>query len=218
VAKIRVKICCIQDVEEANMALRYGASALGLVSKMPSGPGPLPEERIAEIAATIPQGIDTFLLTSKQDPEDIIAQQRRTGVNTLQIVDVFPIEGYSILRRSLHEVKIVQVIHVRDAASIEEAKRISEHVHALLLDSGNPNLPTKELGGTGRIHDWEISRKIREAVDIPVYLAGGLSGSNVAKAIALVEPFGVDVCSGVRTNGKLDEAKLASFFRGVLKG
>jgi phosphoribosylanthranilate isomerase len=88
---------------------------------------------------------------------------------------------------------------------------VARYVDALLLDSGNQKLAIKELGGTGRVHDWRISRRIRDAVEVPVFLAGGLNAANVAAAVAAVEPHGVDVCSGVRTDGRLDPAKLRAF-------
>jgi len=209
----RIKICCIAGIEEARLAIRYGASAIGLVSAMPSGPGPIPEERIAEIVRSIPPGIASFLLTSKQDAPSIIEQQRRLRANTLQLVDAVAIDVYRALRDALPGIGIVQVVHVLGEESIDEALRVASHVDAILLDSGNPRLAVKELGGTGRRHDWSISRKIREAVDVPVFLAGGLNAENVAEAIQQVGPFGLDVCSGVRTNGKLDESKLAGFFK-----
>lgn len=213
--KPRVKICCISSQQEAQMAIEAGASALGLVSAMPSGPGPIPEELIAEIAARIPPGVASFLLTSRQDAASIIAQQRRCRVNTLQLVDRVEDGTYAALRAALPGIALVQVIHVRGPESFEEAVRIAPQVDALLLDSGNQTLAIKELGGTGRVHDWQISRAIREAVEVPLYLAGGLNAGNVAEAIRLVQPFGVDICSGVRTNGQLDAAKLASFFASI---
>jgi phosphoribosylanthranilate isomerase len=182
---------------------------------MPSGPGPIPEERIAEIAKTVPPGIATFLLTSKQDPSVIIDQQRRCRTNTLQLVDAVPTSVYTRLREALPGIAIVQVIHVRNKGSVDDALRVAQHVDGLLLDSGNPTLAVKELGGTGRIHDWSISAMIRGSVPVPVFLAGGLTAENVAAAIAAVQPFGVDVCSGVRTNGTLDEQKLKHFFEAV---
>lgn len=211
----RVKICCIQSLEEAELAVRYGASAVGLVSEMPSGPGPIPEELIARIASRIPPGVDSFLLTSKQDPVAVIEQHRRTRTSTIQLVDSFPPAGYSKLRVGMPGIRIVQVIHVHDTSSFDEAVSVALHVDALLLDSGNPRAPVKELGGTGRTHDWDISLSIQNAVRIPVYLAGGLKAENVAEAIVRVQPFGVDVCSGVRTSGRLDEAKLTAFFRNI---
>jgi phosphoribosylanthranilate isomerase len=213
--KTRVKICCISSVDEAQLAIQYGASALGLVSSMPSGPGVISEDLIAQIASTIPPSVSSFLLTSKQDAGSIIAQQRRCGTNTIQIVDHFPIDDYKMVLDALPGISLVQVIHVTDEESVVEAISIAPYVNGILLDSGNQSLVIKELGGTGRIHDWIISKKIIEAVNIPIFLAGGLNADNVAKAIIQVRPFGVDLCSGVRTNGKLDEEKLASFFQQV---
>ena len=211
----RVKICCISSIEEARLAVDYGASALGLVSDMPSGPGVIPESLIRSIAATIPPAVGTFLLTCLADAEAIIAQQRRCRTNTIQICDRVPLETYELLRESLQGISIVQVIHVVGEESVEETQRIAPQVDAILLDSGNQSLAVKELGGTGRIHDWTLSRKIRDGVDVPMFLAGGLHAENVAQAIEQVHPFGVDVCSGVRTNDKLDPIKLAAFFAAV---
>jgi phosphoribosylanthranilate isomerase len=212
---VRIKICCIASIEEAKLAIAYGASAIGLVSEMPSGPGVIPEDKIAEIAAFIPPRISSFLLTSKITPAEVIRQQRSTGVSTIQLVDAFPIDGYRELRSSLPGIKIFQVIHVRGESSLSEALIAAKYVDGLLLDSGNPSLAVKELGGTGRTHNWLISRKICGSVSKPVFLAGGLHAANVAEAIRTVRPFGVDLCSGVRTNGKLDEVKLKEFFECV---
>jgi phosphoribosylanthranilate isomerase len=211
----RVKICCINSIEEAWTAIEHGASALGLVSEMPSGPGVISEELIAEIAAALPPAIGSFLLTCKQDIDSIIDQQRRLGVNTIQICDRLESGTHIDLRRALPGISIVQVIHVSGPESVAEALSVGAHVDAILLDSGNQSLVVKELGGTGRIHEWSLSARIREAVEVPVFLAGGLNATNVAGAISQVGPFGVDVCSGVRTYGKLDAVKLASFFQSV---
>jgi len=215
--KPRVKICCIASVAEAWMAIEHGASAIGLVSAMPSGPGPIAEELIAEIAAPVPPGVASFLLTCKQDVASIIDQQRRTRVNTIQICDRLVDGTYEDLRQALPGISLVQVIHVTGPEAVHEALAISSHVDAILLDSGNQSLKVKELGGTGRTHDWELSRAIRESVEVPVYLAGGLKPENVAEAIRAVRPFGVDVCSGLRTDGRLDEVKLKSFFAAIGK-
>jgi phosphoribosylanthranilate isomerase len=211
----QVKVCCIKSIEEAQLALRYGASALGFVSAMPSGPGPISEDQIAAIIPHVPRGIATFLLTSRQDAASIIAQQQRTKANTLQLVDSVPFSLYPELRNAIPGISIVQVIHVTGNEAVGAAKAVAPFVDAILLDSGNPNLPVKELGGTGRVHDWKLSRTIREHVTVPIYLAGGLRPDNVAEAIRLVLPYAVDLCSGVRTNGDLDEAKLSAFFSQV---
>lgn len=212
---VRVKICCISSIEEARLAIAHGASALGLVSAMPSGPGPVAEEIIADVVAAVPPSVATFLLTSKQDTSSIIDQQRRLGANTIQIVDRIEQGSHRDLRSALPGIKIVQVIHVHGEESLREAEVVAPHVDAILLDSGNQSLAVKELGGTGRTHDWTVSRRIREAVDVPVFLAGGLQPANVRNAIEEVGPFAVDICSGVRTYGKLDAEKLAAFFDAV---
>ena len=208
---LRIKICCISSIAEARMAIEYGAAALGLVSHMPSGPGVIAEDVIASIAATVPPPVATFLLTSRQDPQEIIGQQQRTGVGTIQLCDRLADTSYGILRRALPGIRLVQVIHVNGEASLIEARRVAPSVDALLLDSGNQSLPVKELGGTGRVHDWEISRRIRDSAGVPIFLAGGLTSENVLRAIEQVRPFGLDVCSGVRTGGSLDPERLASF-------
>lgn len=208
----RVKICCISSIEEAKTAINFGASALGLVGKMPSGPGIISDDLILQIAQYVPPPIATFLLTSETSPDEIIAHHKRTQTNTIQIVDRIPIDAYHYIRNKLPIIKIVQVIHVLDEKSIEEAVEISNFVDALLLDSGNPNKNVKELGGTGRIHNWKLSKKIVEQSKVPVFLAGGINSQNVKQAINEVNPFGIDICSGVRTNGKLDKYKLEELF------
>jgi len=211
----RIKICCIASHEDARTAVGAGADALGLVSAMPSGPGPIDEAVIAAIAAGVPPSIATFLLTSEQSVGRIIAQHRRCATNTIQIVDQLTDGSYAELRDALPGIAIVQVIHVTGPESVDEALAIAPNVHALLLDSGNPRLATKELGGTGRVHDWHLSRQIREAVDVPIFLAGGLGAANVREAVEMVQPFGLDLCSGVRTDGQLDGTKLEGFMAAV---
>ena len=210
--KVRVKICCIGSVDEAKMAIEFGASALGLVGKMPSGPGVIDNDLIARIARAVPPAVSTFLLTSETRVEDIINHYKKVFTSTIQLVDALEGRDYQTLRRELPGVKLVQVIHVLDENSVAEAIEISESVDAILLDSGNPNLNIKELGGTGRVHNWQLSRQIREQVKVPVFLAGGLKSQNVREAIETVQPFGIDICSGVRSAGKLDKEKLEVFF------
>jgi phosphoribosylanthranilate isomerase len=207
----RIKICCIASPEEAALAISFGASALGLVSAMPSGPGPIDEAAIAEIVRHVPPGVSTFLLTSLTNADAIIEQQRRCRCNVLQLVDAVTIPTYVKLRRALPGIGIVQVVHVVDNDAAGEALDIAPHVDALLLDSGNPRLAVKELGGTGRVHDWSISRYIVERCGKPVYLAGGLNSANVGDAIAHVRPFGIDLCSGLRTDGQLDATRVRAF-------
>jgi phosphoribosylanthranilate isomerase len=195
------------------MAIEYGASAIGLVARMPSGPGPISDDLINLIANTVPPPIATFMLTCETEVEQIIEHHRRTKTNTIQIVDAISSGTYHELKMALPGIKIVQVIHVIDEDSVSEAITISREVDAILLDSGNPKLKVKELGGTGRVHNWKLSRQIRDNAKCPIFLAGGLNPDNVRQAVEEVQPFAVDVCSGVRTDGKLDRQKLALFIR-----
>ena len=211
----RIKICCISSEEEARMAIAAGASALGLVGPMPSGPGVISDELIRQIARTVPPPVSSFLLTSETRAEDIIAHHGRTLTTTIQLVDALQDRDYVSIRAALPAVKLVQVIHVTDEASIDEALRAADEVDALLLDSGNPNLAVKVLGGTGKVHNWALSRKIVEQSPVPVFLAGGLHPGNVRQAVEAVQPFGLDLCSGVRTDRKLDPVKLEAFFLAI---
>ncbi len=208
----RVKICCIGSVEEAALAVECGASALGLVSQMPSGPGVITDEQIAEIVPTVPPAIGSFLLTSRQNVSDIVAQHRYCRTNCIQICDHLTGGTHRQLKDALPGISIVQVIHVVGPESVEEARSVAPHVDAILLDSGNQKLAVKKLGGTGKTHDWTLSREIRESINVPMFLAGGLTAENVGQAIREVGAFGLDVCSGVRTDGKLDASKLSRFF------
>lgn len=208
-----VKVCCMSSEDDVAFALDQGATALGFVSEMPSGPGPIPEDLIARLVPRVPPAVDTFLLTSLTDPERIAAQHARCGgTTTIQLVDHVGMEALRSLRSLLPTTRLVQVIHVTGPVAIAEAEAAAAAVDAILLDSGNPAAATKELGGTGRTHDWAISMRIRATVaPVPLLLAGGLRPSNVSDAVRQVQPFGVDVCSGVRSNGHLDAAKLRDF-------
>jgi phosphoribosylanthranilate isomerase len=209
--RARFKICCIRDEAELALAVEAGAAAVGLVSAMPSGPGPIDDDAIARLLRRVPPGVTSFLLTSLTDPDRLAAQHRRLPANALQLVDRLEPGAHGALRRALPGVGLVQVIHVEGRSAVGEAVALAPAVDALLLDSGRPGAAVRELGGTGRVHDWAISRRIVSAVPVPVYLAGGLNAGNVAGAVAAVRPFGVDVCTGVRTDGALDPARLRAF-------
>jgi phosphoribosylanthranilate isomerase len=218
--RTRIKICCVQSEAEARLAIAEGADALGLVGTMPSGPGPIDDELIAALAARVPPPVATFLLTSETEPEAIIDHARRCRANTLQLVDRIAEDAYPRLRQALPAIKLVQVIHVGGEEAFAEALAAAAHVDALLLDSGQPHATIKVLGGTGRVHDWAVSRRIVAAVPCPVFLAGGLRADNVGAAIATVRPFGVDVCTGVRRaeDYSLDPEKLAAFVAAAATG
>lgn len=205
----RLKVCCIASVAEAQMAIAHGADAVGLVAAMPTGPGPIDDRLIAEIAAAVPPPVASFLLTSRTTAEDIADHVLRTRPTAVQIVKHIAINELALLRRLLPHTKLVQVVHVEDETSIALASEYAEMADTLLLDSGKPSL--NQFGGTGRAHDWAVSAEIVDRVKIPVFLAGGLTPENVAAAVRHVKPFGVDLCSGIRVGGLLDESRLRLF-------
>lgn len=210
-----IKICCISSKQEAELAISLGTSAIGLVSEMPSGPGVISEELISEIAGSVPKRIRTFLLTSKRDVGEVVRQHKKCMTNTIQLVDTLETGTYEELKSALPGVSLVQVVHITDEKSIKQAVDLKNEVDAILLDSGNADLRIKILGGTGNTHNWDISREIVKSVKLPVYLAGGLNPENVREAIEVVQPAGVDVCSGVRSKGRLDKSKLRNFITAV---
>ncbi len=214
--RTRVKICCITSVEEAELAIEHGADALGLVGAMPSGPGVIDDATIAAIAAVVPPPVATFLLTSEHTADAIAAHVARTGVSTVQIVSPISAEESARLAVVLPVIRRTQVIHIEGMGALDLIAVYASHVHALLLDSGRPRAAVPILGGTGQTHDWQVSAAFVAASPHPIFLAGGLTPGNVAEAIATVRPYGVDVCTGVRTDdGRLDSAKLRAFIKAV---
>lgn len=209
--RTRIKICCIASPDEARLAIAAGADALGLVARMPSGPGQISDAQIAEIAASVPPPIATFLLTSETTADRIAAHIRATRATTVQIVSHIPPAELARLAEIEPTAHRVQVIHVENSDALALIPHYGSHAHAFLLDSGRPNASIAEFGGTGRCHDWEISAAFVTVSPLPVFLAGGLSPENIRAAIQQVRPFGVDLCSGVRTNDRLDPDKLAAF-------
>ncbi|MGB0412368.1 MAG: phosphoribosylanthranilate isomerase [Pikeienuella sp.] len=212
---MHVKICCLQSIAEAQMAVVAGASLLGLVGAMPSGPGPISDGAIAEIAGWSPPGVSSVLLSSETTADGLIAHVARCHPQVLQLVDTPEPGALTALRAAYPALKLMQVVHVEGAEAIDQMRAIERDVDAILLDSGRPAAAVKELGGTGRVHDWAVSAQIVQAARIPVFLAGGLRPDNVAEAIRQVRPFGLDLCTGVRTDGALDQAKLSAFFRAI---
>ncbi len=182
---------------------------------MPSGPGPIDDDLIRTIVRTVPPPVAAFLLTSRTDAKDIADHVRYCGVNTVQVVNYVEPTVHESLAKSIPHVRRVQVIHVEDESALELIHDYTSFVHAFLLDSGRPSAAIAELGGTGRTHDWKISAEFVRRSPKPVFLAGGLKPNNVADAIRAVKPFGIDVCSGLRTNNALDAEKVAAFVKGI---
>jgi phosphoribosylanthranilate isomerase len=186
-----------------------GADILGLLAAMPSGPGPIRDDEIAAIAAGLPPHVLSLLLTAETTASAIADHVQRTGVKGVQIVSHIDPDEQARLARRLPDHERWQVVHVEDETALAMIPAHGPHVTGFLLDSGRPS--QRELGGTGRVHDWAISAAFVAASPVPVFLAGGLNPGNAAEAVARVRPAGLDVCSGLRVDGRLD-AGLASAF------
>ena len=211
--RTRIKICCIRSVEEAALATRMGADALGLVGPMPSGPGIVTLETAATISRHATAPVSRFLLSSETEADGLISAATQTGVDSLQIVRHLEPGVLAQVRKSLPHIRLVQVIHVEDETALDRIDAYADQVSAFVLDSGKPS--RAELGGTGRTHDWDISARFVRRSPRPVFLAGGLNSQNVADALQHVQPFGLDLCSSVRTNDHLDRDKLSRFMAAV---
>jgi phosphoribosylanthranilate isomerase len=204
----RFKVCCIKNVNEANLAIDYGASTLGLVSQMPSGPGPIPIDLIRRIAEAVKGQVQTWVLTSKTTSREIINEYQQVKTDGIQLVDEVPEDDCREIKLKFPHVHLVQVRHVQKNSSAAKLSKVNPYINTILLDSGSPNNAVKILGGTGNVHDWNISQDIISHAQVPVYLAGGLHPNNALAAIRDTKPHGLDVCSGLRTNGYLDPNKL----------
>jgi len=215
VPPVKVKVCCIASPEEARLAVSFGVTAVGMVDETPSGEGRIPVETIAEIVQAVPRTTGTFVLTATTDVDRLEALYRKTGVHTIQLWDPLQPGEYERLREKAPGIFIAQSVHVMDDAALDTAREISRHVDALVLDSGNPEPPFRWQNPAGQTHDWELSRHISEAIYLPILLAGGLTQDNVGQAIRVVRPYGVDVCSGVRKDGRLDQGLLVAFLEAV---
>lgn len=213
--RTRIKICCMASREEVQLAIRAGADAVGFVGPMPSGSHSIDDGAIAQLAALVPPPIATFLLTSEASAAGIARHIERTHTSTVQIVSGITTPEAAKLAQLLPATRRVLVVHVENESVLDLIEGYAPHVHAYLLDSGRPNQAVPELGGTGRTHDWQISAEFVRRSPHPVFLAGGLSPANVREAIRRVRPFGVDLCSGVRTAGRFDAGKLDAFVAAV---
>ncbi len=202
-----IKICCISSVEEARLASGAGAHLLGLVGPMPSGPGVLTLDAARAIAAHDHRPARPILLTASDTAADIARDAATVGVSSVQVVRHIAVQEARTLGES--GLDYVQVIHVEGPDSVDLVDTYAEHCSAFLLDSGRP--AAGFLGGTGAVHDWSLSAGFVRRSPRPVWLAGGLTPENVGAAIETVRPDGLDICSGLRREGRLDAGLLRDY-------
>ena len=192
----RVKICGIARAEDALAAIDFGADALGfLVGLRYPRADQLDVETARELVLRLPPFVNSVLVTHLDAEADVAELCRRVGAQVVQLHGEFPVAEIPALRAAFPHLKVVKAVHSEDADSVEAAREAAEHADAVLLDTREG----EHIGGTGKTHDWSLSRRIRERLgDFPVILAGGLTPDNVAAGIRFVGPYGVDVNSGVQ--------------------
>lgn len=214
---MRAKICGINTWDNAKVALDCGADALGfLVGITHLAEDKIEVEDAKKIIDKLPPFVSTVAVTHLQDIHKIIDMCRYLGVTTLQIHDYIHPEEVAYCRKELPGVKIIKAVHVIDGdkiGTIEMAHSFEKVADALLLDSRT----AERLGGTGKTHDWNISREIVDEMNVPVMLAGGLTDKNVYDAVMKVRPYAVDVNSGVEVDGNKDWEKVSGFIMNAIK-
>jgi phosphoribosylanthranilate isomerase len=192
---VRVKICGIKSIDEAWMAVDAGADAFGLiVGATHKTEDVLKPETAHYILKEAPPYISSVLVTHLTTAKEILAIYTKVPACHIQLQDNISIDEIDKLRKNLKHVKLIKAIHVVRKDAVDAAKYFAPNVDALLLDSKT----RFRIGGTGKVHDWNISRDIVESIEIPIILAGGLTPENVVEAIKKVRPFGVDVNTGVK--------------------
>ncbi|MFA5384974.1 MAG: phosphoribosylanthranilate isomerase [Eubacteriales bacterium] len=206
---MKIKICGINNFEDLQSCIKAGADALGfLVGLTHPAEDKLEDIRLAKsLIDRIPPFVSTVMVTHLTNEGEIVNLARCMGTTSVQINDYTEPSVLKKVCDGLKDIKIIKSVHVTGSDAIELTKAYLPFADAILLDSREG----PRIGGTGKTHDWEISRKIVQESNKPVILAGGLNPGNVYEAVKKVQPFAVDVNSGVETNFRKDPAKINLF-------
>ena len=189
----RVKICGLTNEADLHAAVDAGADAVGVVADVPvDSPREVGVERAASLLDSAPPFVSTVLVTMPATPERALELVSRVGPDVVQLHGGLPPGDVSYVSANV-AASVVQAVDVTDP----DAARYDDVAGALLADS----VDESGGGGTGRTHDWDATREFAASVDSPVVLAGGLTPRNVREAVEAVDPFGVDVASGVESAG-----------------
>jgi phosphoribosylanthranilate isomerase len=207
---MRVKFCGTASLADMQCAVDAGCDAMGFIMGVThqSSDFVTPAEA-AEMVRQLPPFIEPVAVTHLQETEDLIRLVKDSRCTTLQVQNTVEPSELDVIRYALPYLKIVKAVHVTDASAVKTAKRYEPHADALILDTRT----AEKIGGTGIVHDWNISAKIVANSAIPVILAGGLTPENVREAIQKVRPYGVDVHTGVRKNGARNPERTLAFAR-----
>ncbi len=204
-----IKVCGIQNINEANGAIEAGANTIGMLTGVPEYvEDKISPETAKKIVVSLPRGIRTVMVTHLLEVSKIVEIAEYTGISALQIHNDLSTEGMKSLREYVPNLELIKTIHVLDESAIEDAKVYESFSDIILLDTK----AGERIGGTGKTHDWNISKRIVEEVGIPVILAGGLNPRNINEAISKVKPAGIDANSGLENkDGSKDFDKIRIF-------
>jgi phosphoribosylanthranilate isomerase len=209
---VRVKICGVTSADDARLAAVCGADAVGvLVGQRHPSTDFVSSNEAAAILAALPPFVTAALVTHEYDPAAVADAIAVVRPNVVQIHSEMPPTDCAELRNRFGGIRIIKSYHVTGPEAVDYGRRYVDAVDGFVLDSLNP--ATGQVGGTGLTHDWNFSAAIVRRYRLPVMLAGGLTPANVAAAVAVVRPFGVDVNSGVKgaIGGRKDPGKMREF-------
>ncbi|MDQ1275169.1 MAG: phosphoribosylanthranilate isomerase [Euryarchaeota archaeon] len=222
--KTRIKICGIRSPDDIQMAALYGADAVGFITEVPvESPRKLDSDTAAALVSRVPKCLDSVMVIMPENSSRALELIEKVRPDIVQIhSDLSPVE-LEIIREKT-DIPIIKTLSVPAGLGaskiqslvnrlLKEVRELEKSgvVDSLLLDSGIAG----RTGGTGCIHDWDLSRRIAEETELPLILAGGLKPENVQEAIRVVSPYAVDTASGVETLGKKDAVKIRSFIEEV---
>ncbi len=205
--RVRIKICGITRKEDVDAAVKAGADAVGFIVGIPRSPRNISLEKAEKLIAEVPSDVESVVVAAPTKIGDLI-RYAHLHPDAVQIH-----EGYlsdPLIRETLPGERLIRAVkaNLLAPAAAQEASKLFD---AILLDSFTEG----KCGGTGTVHDWTLSSKVRLSIlPTPLILAGGLSPENVATAVRTVQPYGVDVSSGVESKpGIKDYQKMVNFVR-----
>jgi len=208
-SKVKVKICGITRNEDLVMATEAGADAVGVVIDVPSSPRNLTIEKAKKIIENAPIFVKTVAVTVPKNLDHL------TKIYEKLKPDILQIHGNNLpkdaIREKLPDASLIRAIQATSNEVIEDAVEVANTFDAVLLDS----FVSGKYGGTGKAHDWGLSKQVREAIyPRPLILAGGLKPENVKDAVRMVQPYAVDVSSGVESQpGIKDYRRILEFIK-----
>jgi phosphoribosylanthranilate isomerase len=193
--KTKVKICGITNEEDALKASILGANYLGFLVEIDFAEDKVTRKQAKDIIRKLPLEVEPVFVTYLKKAKPIIEIAKEIKPSIIQLHNDISLEEIGKIRIKLPKIKLTKSISVIDENSIGEAKKYEKYVDFILLDTKSG----KRKGGTGKVHNWDISRKIVKSVNKKVFLAGGLNPDNVLEAIKKVKPYAVDTNSGVKS-------------------